>query len=156
MVYDELVRMALTGAYLFHGSPYELDVVRPMETLRKTKRDILYRGFSVHATPYLYAACTYCASRVPNYAYGVDLYEYENEFTVFGPKSKKDALRTLYGDGGYIYVLDRRGFTSFEGIGPLELACFRECVPVKRFHLTYADWSDLVAFLGTSVVFKKK
>ena len=151
----QLIKAALSGQYVFHGSPVKFSVVKASETTRRGKHGIKYQGTSVHATPWLYAALSYLARRQPGYMSGVSLYEHDNEIMVGGPATKQDAVNALFGAGGYVYVLPRDSFAWFEGLGDLELACLHDVKPVKRFRLTYEDWGELMHFLGTRIVFKR-
>jgi hypothetical protein len=155
----EIIKMALSGKYVFHGSPSKFNVVKASENIRRGKNGneyyIKYRGTSVHATSCLYAALSYLALRKPGYTTSVSLYENENAIGVGGPTTKQDAVKELFGAGGYLYVLPRESFVWFEGLGDLEMASFHDVKPVKRFHLTYEDWDELMNFLGTKINFDK-
>ena len=158
---DELVRMALSGMYVFHGSPAKFDLVRASPTTRTGsdahgRRYVKYRGTSVHASAILGVALGYCGIKDPDHMFGSNLYAWDNSMTIYGPKDLGDSLRRLYGRRSYVYVLPKQDFTWFHGLGTVEVASFRESIePVKRFSLTYAQWKKLMDVLNVEIRFQK-
>jgi hypothetical protein len=158
-----ILKMALSGKYFFHGSSFKNDEVQPTPTTRasiiKKQFKIKYKGTSLHATPCLYVALLYVASRAKirdgQYGIACDLFENDNEIEVSGPSTKQDAIQTLYGEGGYLYVLPKDDFVWFKGLGDLEVVSFSPVKPFKRFFISYEDWNELIKFTGTAVFFEK-
>lgn len=106
---------------VYHGSPDRFERVEPKRNRRLNKNDeIIWDRKSFHATPHKWIALAYTRSGKENHSTGVDLYELKKIVHVWGPTNLSDALRELYGKGGYLYEFDAREFSHEEGLGNLE------------------------------------
>lgn len=149
-----LVRAALSGRYVFHGSPTRIDgELQPSPTSRKNNGVVVYDAVSLHATPLLYVSLSYLAVKTLGYASGGSLHEPENELSVMGPpaQSKDSIVQRLFGRGGYVYVLPADRFTTFAGLGRLEVASTSSVAYERRVHLTHGELLALLGVLGVRV-----
>lgn len=154
-----LVRAALSGQQVFHGSPVKID--GPLVPMLTTREDddgrVIYRGESVHATPRLYISLSYLARKPRNDAISaaVNLVDQDNTLYISSSSDRderRNAFDVLYGRGGYIYMMPFTApFSTWAGLAPLEVASRVPVTPSARVRITRADLQTLLALLGTRV-----
>lgn len=148
----DLVRLALDGAYVFHGSPTSFDELRPSHTIRSCRDKVMYDGVSAHASHVLGVAISYIARAPTGYSTGVSLHTrpFDRHIYVGGPKGIEDAVKRLFGSGGYLYAFDtsRHKFGRRRGFGRLEVASFEAVTPDVIVKVSFSDFMDLVQIMG--------
>ena len=121
----ELLKLALGGGYVFHGSPASFEVLEPSRTRRVDADGLtVYDEVSAHATPLLGCALNYVGrARVKGkenrYTNGVSLRSVPvRTIFVLGPKDREDAIGHLFGRGGYLCAFRESQFERAEDVGP--------------------------------------
>ena len=54
---------------------------------------------------------------------------------IYGKRSLEYSLNKLYGNGGYLYLFDKKYFKRVKGIGINELISYTEQIPKKKIFL---------------------
>lgn len=154
-----LIRYAMCGQYVFHGSPTRIDgKLLPNHTQRITGRRVMYDETSLHATPLLYVSLTYLARHPTlnqNCSSSVSLFKAENTMGISCADRKETLQATfdiLFSRGGYVYVLPAERFSSRKGLGMLEVVSFKGEKPVDRVRLSKKEITTLFQMLGTHIV----
>ncbi len=137
--------------YVYHGSPVRsFEVVTPKRNKRvqisnKTgEHEVIFDDISFHATPYKWIGIAYTYHSKPyeidgkqaHYNMGVSLYVHEKKLTIYGFESLEKSLEKLYGDGGYLYVFDKKDFFHTKGLGNLEVITKEAIKPVSIERIT--------------------
>jgi hypothetical protein len=131
--------------YVYHGSPKEFDsdVAIPKRNIRSRINEtgeeiVIFDQESFHATPHKWIVIAYTYKSAPykidgktaHYNMGVSLYENNNEVVIYGFHSLEESLKTLYGNGGYVYHFEKDKFIYKEGLGNLEVIVTEPTSPV--------------------------
>ena len=154
-----LVRLALDGDFVFHGSPDSFDALKPSRTERWSAGRLDYEGVSAHASRALGVAISYMASKrfhADGYKTGVNLKSthFDRRIAIIGPTESdlESSMKKLYGRGGYIYAFDATDFEFRKGLGVMEVATFKSLVPKHKFRVTHQDFLELVELLGITML----
>ena len=119
--------------FVFHGSPEFFEIAQPSRHIRSRQQDgselIVFDEISYHATPYRWIASAYMCGRKGCqiddksvlYNMGVSLYNREPKVTIYGFESLEARLKTLYGDGGWLYYFRKEDFFHKKGLGNHEV-----------------------------------
>jgi len=125
--------------YVYHGSHEIFDVVAPKKQVRIRDGKEIFNEISFHATPYKWIALAYTCIQKPislngkktNYMMGVSLYNHALKVDIFGIESLERSLEEMYGQGGYLYVFDKKDFYHTEGLGNLEVITKDPIKPIR-------------------------
>ncbi|AYV79347.1 MAG: hypothetical protein Faunusvirus10_10 [Faunusvirus sp.] len=132
-------------SYVYHGSPYRFKVGKPMPTTRgkfvNGKLIIGFQATTFHVTPHKWIALNYTGihpyfyhkGKRLQYTTGVDLYKNNHIVEVHGKNSLKYSLDKIYGKTKtrYIYIFDKKRFTTAKGLGKSEMVSYTEEKPIK-------------------------
>ena len=136
---------------VYHGSEFNFDIAKPNYNVRahldtNKKQIIDYKGVSLHVTPYKWIALAYTYTKRQYFIHngkkyvfnmGVDLKKKPNHkiIYIYGKRSLEYSLNKLYGNGGYLYLFDKKHFKRVKGIGINELISYTEQIPKKKIFL---------------------
>ena len=137
--------------YVYHGSSHDFDIAKPSDTSRWDRTSSgklvrVYKGISLHATPYKWIGLSYIADKKISFTHnrktyrfgkGVDVKTknegfYNKEVEILGKKSLEYSLEKLYGEGGYLYTFDAKHFKHIKGLGENEVMSLEEQKPLKK------------------------
>lgn len=122
--------------YVYHGSAQRIPEVIPKRNVRRDSLGgVIWDKTSFHATPYKWIALAYIRKKDAEETTGVDLYREKKVIEIYGRTTLEDALRNLYGSGGYIYTFDAKDFSWEEGLGNLEVFTSSSIRPIKEEHI---------------------
>jgi hypothetical protein len=137
---------------VFHGSSHLFEIAKPNFTQRISRGgEVTYQGTSLHATPHLWIALAYTATKGGSSNFGVSLFTNDKIVLVFGTASLDQSLTGMYGGDRYVYEFPAESFAWKKGLGPLEVVSFEEQKPLKT--ITVHDAVATMKEAGVKFVF---
>jgi hypothetical protein len=137
---EKLHALELEGKYVFHGSPGHISILEPKQAYNFGKE---HGEPSIVATPMADVAIFRAVINSKNFP--------ENHASSFGVnedgtlhfEASKDILENIKSKKGFVYVLSKAGFKSFEG-SPMEFRSTKETAPEEVIEVTADDLPESI------------